>query len=150
MTGILNYQSQQYSKSIKQKQIFLTLKKQSIIKKVFQSKEVLYTSNLMVKIVTGNSHNQSAGQLFVLWGVPRKTGNAVKRNRLKRVLRAALFEAGKKFLLSERLIHEPVNIYAAFIPRPQFAKQQHNERLKEMHSILAKILNLKGSHYGNR
>ncbi|MES0489564.1 MAG: ribonuclease P protein component [Leptospirales bacterium] len=119
---------------MKQREFFASLKDKKHIDLVFKKGLKLYSKNLLARYIEVPSNRFFP--LGVLWAVPKKTRTAVERNRLKRVMRSAMFLAAGNMDNLER----STSFYLAIIPRIEFEKLPEKERVAEMKFILADLM----------
>ena len=97
------------------------LKKQSDFDKLFKKGKRAYAKSLMM--LYSKSQNFKVG-----YSLSKKHGKAVKRNRIKRLLRAATREVFKDFNISYNVV---------FLPKVQ-EEYSFNEYVKDMQYLLKK------------
>ena len=119
---------------MKQREIFTSLKDKKNIDSVFKKGRKLYSKNLLARYIENPSDHFFP--LGVLWAVPKKIRTAVERNRLKRVMRSAMFLAACKMQNPERRS----SFYLAIIPRIEFEKLSESERVAEMKFLLNDLM----------
>ena len=120
---------------MKQKEIFLSLKKRNEISELFSKGEILYSKNFMVRYLSKNK--EAALPFGVLWTVPRKMKRAVDRNRLRRVMKAALYQAFCE--IKPNLLPGSATYHMAILPKREFEVLPHHERVSEMKKTLGRL-----------
>lgn len=120
---------------MKQKEIFLSLKKRDEIAELFTKGETLYSRNFMIRTIS--KREKKPFPVGILWTVPRKMKRAVDRNRLRRVMKASLYQAfcelGSCFSKNRGRLH------MAILPKKDFEKLSHSERVAEMKTVLQRL-----------
>ncbi|MCS6983914.1 MAG: ribonuclease P protein component [Leptospiraceae bacterium] len=108
---------------MKQKEVFTSLKSKKALQELFTTGEKRFSQNLLLRYLL---YPHCDPELKIVIAIPRDIKKAVERNRLKRVTRAALFEA-------LRLKGKPqVCIHAALHVKKSFADKTLAERSREL------------------
>ena len=74
----------------------------------------------------------------VLWAIPKKYGKAVMRNHIKRVSRAAFFQA-LKAINRNALLKKHQRLQIAFTPQEEFLKLSFQEKADKIKRMLVQI-----------
>ena len=120
---------------MKQKEIFLSLKKRNEIGELFSKGEALYSKNFMIRYVPKGE--KAPVPFGVLWTVPRKMKRAVDRNRLRRVMKASLYQA---FCEIDPVFEKSRgSFHMAILPKREFETLSHIERVAEMKVVLHRL-----------
>lgn len=99
---------------MRQKEVFVSLKKKKEISLIFKSAEKRSTENLLFRYRI----TFSEPGLNILIATGREAKNAVERNRMKRVLKAALFLALKSWGKPKNAIMGAIHVRKSFLDLP--------------------------------
>ena len=103
-------------------QIIFTIKKRSIFEKIREKGRFLKGENLNLQILNDQYLNDSIG---IGYTATKKIGNAVKRNKAKRIMR----ELAKKIIRKDK-----TNIYYVLIAKPSLLDTSFEKLIKELRS----------------
>ena len=103
-------------------QTIFTIKKRSIFEKIREKGRFLKGANLNLQILSDQYLNNSIG---VGYTATKRIGNAVKRNKAKRIMR----ELAKKIIRKDK-----TNIYYVLIAKPSLLDTPFEELIKELRS----------------
>ena len=103
-------------------QTIFTIKKRSIFEKIREKGRFLKGENLNLQILSDQYLNNSIG---VGYTATKRIGNAVKRNKAKRIMR----ELAKKIIRKDK-----TNIYYVLIAKPSLLDTSFEELIKELRS----------------
>ena len=101
-------------------QTIFTIKKRSIFEKIREKGRFLKGENLNLQILSDQYLNNSIG---VGYTATKRIGNAVKRNKAKRIMR----ELAKKIIRKDK-----TNIYYVLIAKPSLLDTSFEELIKEL------------------
>jgi len=108
-----------------------------MISALFESGIKIFEKHIFIRAIS--LPFQGAPVIQVLFAVSKKNANAVKRNRLKRVMREALFHVLKGSLYGEFIKRERT-FQVVFHPRVEFESLPPEQRDQEIGNLLARLL----------
>ena len=103
-------------------QTIFTIKKRSIFEKIRENGRFLKGDNINLQILNDQYLNNSIG---IGYTATKRIGNAVKRNKAKRIMR----ELAKKIIRKDK-----TNIYYVLIAKPSLLDTSFEELIKELRS----------------
>ena len=103
-------------------QTIFTIKKRSIFEKIRENGRFLKGDNINLQILNDQYLNNSIG---IGYTATKRIGNAVKRNKAKRIMR----ELAKKIIRKDK-----TNIYYVLIAKPSLLDTTFEELIKELRS----------------
>ena len=101
-------------------QTIFTIKKRSIFEKIRENGRFLKGDNINLQILNDQYLNNSIG---IGYTATKRIGNAVKRNKAKRIMR----ELAKKIIKKDK-----TNIYYVLIAKPSLLDTSFEELIKEL------------------
>ena len=101
-------------------QTIFTIKKRSIFEKIRENGRFLKGDNINLQILNDQYLNNSIG---IGYTATKRIGNAVKRNKAKRIMR----ELAKKIIRKDK-----TNIYYVLIAKPSLLDTSFEELIKEL------------------
>ena len=101
-------------------QTIFTIKKRSIFEKIREKGRFLKGENLNLQILSDQYLNNTIG---IGYTATKRIGNAVKRNKAKRIMR----ELAKKIIRKDK-----TNIYYVLIAKPSLLDTSFEELIKEL------------------
>ena len=119
-----------------QSKAFHALKKKEAISALFKSTAKISRKNLWVRYILVKQ--ETIVPLGVVLAISKKQGNAVRRNRLKRIIRASLFEAVKKLCKNEK--KSDYSFHLAISCNDGFEKLSFNDRVMQFDSLLNELI----------
>lgn len=120
------------------KDFYQSLSNRKIISKLIRSGGRLQRGGIFIRYLPLVA--ESSVRAEIVWAIPRSVGNAVKRNRVRRVLRMLFFEIMKDEQLQEKLLRFPSKkFYLAITPRSEFLQKSYTEQKKDMRNALTKL-----------
>ncbi|MDH4262655.1 MAG: ribonuclease P protein component [Spirochaetia bacterium] len=126
---------------MKQKILFLSLKNKKEITKIFNSGDKVYSKNVLIRY-TLPEHIRQNLPLYVLIALPKKKLGAVKRNRLRRICKSALFQAMKKMQQNnEMVISTSFNI--VIHAKEGFIDVPEQDRVQEFETLMTRLFKTK-------
>ena len=127
---------------LKQSSFFISLCYKKEIALLFE-KGLIYKCPFFKVIYFFSKSNLTNSHLpiKVLWSVPKRTGHAVTRNRLRRIAKAAFFEIFRFLFLQKILFvkYPQQNIILVFTPYLSFDKLDFKERIFKITKMLKDI-----------
>ena len=103
-------------------QTIFTIKKRSIFEKIRENGQFLKGENINLQILDDQYLNNTIG---IGYTATKRIGNAVKRNKAKRIMR----ELAKKIIRKDK-----TNIYYVLIAKPSLLDTSFEELIKELRS----------------
>ena len=103
-------------------QTIFTIKKRSIFEKIRENGRFLKGENINLQILNDQYLNNTIG---IGYTATKRIGNAVKRNKAKRIMR----ELAKKIIRKDK-----TNIYYVLIAKPSLLDTSFEELIKELRS----------------
>ena len=103
-------------------QTIFTIKKRSIFEKIRENGQFLKGDNINLQILDDQYLNNTIG---IGYTATKRIGNAVKRNKAKRIMR----ELAKKIIRKDK-----TNIYYVLIAKPSLLDTSFEELIKELRS----------------
>ena len=121
---------------MKQKLLFIALKKKSEITNLFQKGRLYHANNISCKYY---KDDRVGLPVRILLGVSKKVGNATVRNRLKRVLRSHL-----QLILTKNYesFANQQAFQIALMPKKEFLEMKYKERKLVLTKMISEIWNI--------